>query len=141
MEAFSCESKHSSLWKITTAAVSMSPPWKSEVSILPVDTSSQTSIKKAEGFLEGIPTNISLIAAVYSSGSVSPPVDPSELQANANRAIDNILHLKRCLDIKRQRATWELRVLLHQNKSQEAASVTAAKAVYSQSVLEAKTTF
>ena len=141
MEVSSCESEHSSLGKITTAAVTTSPPQKSEVSVPPIDTSSQASIKEAEGSLEDIPTNISLIAAVYSSGSVSPPVDPSELQANANRAINNMLHLKRSLDIKRQRATWELGVLLCQNKSQEASLVTTAKAIYSQSVLEAKNQF
>ena len=45
------------------------------------------------------------------------------------------------LDIKRQRATWELGVILHQNESQGAASVAAAKAVYSQAVLEAKTIY
>ena len=110
MEESSCESEHSSLGKITTAVVTMSPPWKSEVSVLPVDTSSQANIKEAEGSLEDIPTNISPIAAVYSSRSVSSPVDPPELQANANRASDNMLHLKRSLDIKKQRATWELGV-------------------------------
>ena len=119
----------------------MSPPQKSEVSAPPIDTSSQASIKEAENSLEDIPTNISLTAAVYSSRSVSSPVDPSELQANANRAINNMLHLRRSLDIKRQRATWELGVLLHQNEFQEAASDTVAKAIYSQSVLEAKTNF
>ena len=131
-EVSSCESEHSSLGKITTTVVTTSPPWKSEVSVPPIDMSSQVSIEEAEGSLEDIPTNISLIAAVYSSRSVSPPVDPSELQSNANRAMDNMLHLRRSLDIKRQRATWELGVLLHQNKSQEATSVTMAKAIYSQ---------
>ena len=141
MEASSCESKHSSLGKITTGVVTTSPPQKSEVSAPPIDTSSKASIKKVENSLEDIPTNISPIAAVYSSGSVSPPVDLSELQANANRAINNMLHLKSSLDVKRQKATWELGVLLHQNESQEATSVTTAKAIYSRSVLEAKTNF
>ena len=68
-------------------------------------------------------------------------MDPSELQANANRAIDNMLHLKRSLDIKRQRATWEWGVILHQNESKGATSITAAKAIYSQAVLEAKTNY
>ena len=68
-------------------------------------------------------------------------MDPSELWANANRAIDNMLHLKRSLDVKRQRATWELGVILHQSESQGAASIAAAKAVYSQAVLEAKTNY
>ena len=128
MEASSCESKHSSLGKITTVVVIMSPPQKSEVSLQPIDMSSQASIEEAEASLEDIPTNISPIATAYSSGSVSPPVDPSELQANANIAIDNMLYLKRSIDIKRQRAIWELGVMLHQNESQEAASVAAAKA-------------
>ena len=122
----------------------MFPPRKLEVSAPPHHTSSQASQHQGGRNLpRGHPcTNISLIAAVYSSRSVSPPVDPSELQANANRAINNMHHLKRSLDVKRQTDTWELGVLLHQNKSQEATSVTAmAKAIYSQSVLEAKTKF
>ena len=141
MEASSCESKHSSLEKITMAVVTTFPPQKSEVSVPTVDTSSQASFEEKEASLEDIPANISPIAAVYSSGSVSPLADPSELHTNANKAINNVLHLKRSLDIKRQRATWELGVLLHQNKSQEAASVAMAKVIYSQSVLEAKTNF
>ena len=52
-----------------------------------------------------------------------------------------MLHLERSLYIKRQRATWELGVMLHQNESQGAASIAVAKAVYSQAVLEAKTNF
>ena len=113
-EASSGKSKQSSLEKITTD----DPPQKSEVTAPPVNMSSQVSIEEAEGSLEDIPTNISPIAAVYSSGSASPPVDPSDHQANANRAIDNMLHLKRSLDIKKQKATWELGVLLCQNESQ-----------------------
>ena len=141
MEVSRCESKHSSLGKITTVVVIMSPPQKSEVSLQPIDTSSQASVKEAKASLEDIPTNISPIATAYSSRSVSPPLDPSELWANANRDIDNMLHLKRSIDIKRQRAIWELGVMLHQNESQEATSVATAKAIYSQSVLEAKTNF
>ena len=102
---------------------------------------SQASIEEMEGSLEDIPPNISLIAAIYSSRSASPLVDLSELQANANRAIDNMLHFKRSPDIKRQRATWELGVLLHQNESQGATSIATAKANHSQEVLEAKTNF
>ena len=104
----------------------MSPPWKSEVSLQPINTSSQASVEEAEASLEDIPTNISQIVPAYSSRSVSPPVDPSELLANANRAIDNMLHLKSSIDIKKQRAIWELGVMLHQNESLEATSVAAA---------------
>ena len=79
MEASSCKSEQSSLEKITTAAVTTSPPQKSEVTVPPVNTSSQASIEEMEGSLEDIAANISPIAAVYSSRSASPPVDPSEL--------------------------------------------------------------
>ena len=109
-----------------------------EVSLQPIDTSSQASVEEAEASLEDIPTNISPIATAYSSGSVSPPVDPSGLQANANRAIDNMLHLKRSVDIKRQTAIWELGVMLCQNESQEAASIAEAKAICSQVTLDAE---
>ena len=140
-EASSHESEQSSLEKIAEAAATVSPPQKLEVIVPPIDMSSQASMEEAEGSLEGIPTNISPIAAIYSSRSASPLVDPSELQADANRAIDNMLHLKRSLDIKRQRATWELGVILHQNESQGATLITAAKAVCSQAVMEAKTNY
>ena len=141
VEASSCKSEQSSLEKITKAVAIMSPPQKSEITFPPVDTSSQVSMEEVEGSLEGIPANISPIAAIYSSGNASPPVDPSELQANANRAIDNMLHLKRSLDVKRQRATWELGVMLHQNESQGAALIAAAKAVCSHAITEAKTKY
>ena len=141
MEAYSHESKQSSLEKITKAVATTSPPQKSEVTVPPVNTSSQASIEETECSLEDIHTNISPIAAVYSSRSSSPPMDPSELWANTNRAIDNMLQLKRFLDIKRQTATWELGVILHHNESQGPTSITAAKAVYSQAVLEAKTNY
>ena len=146
----SCESEQSSPEKTAMVTVSTSPAHMSEVTAPPADTSSQASIKEAEGSLEDIPTNISLIVAAYSSGSISPPVDPLELQANANRAIDNMLHLKGTLNIKRQRAVWELGVLVCQIEAQESSSVIKAEAIcfqaifdtqmiWSQSVLEAKT--
>ena len=141
MEVSSCESEQSSLEKVTKGVASMSPPQKSEVTVPPVDMLSQSSMEEAEGFLEVIPTNISPVAAVHSIRSTSPSVDPSELQANDNRAINNMLHLNRSQDIKRQRATWELGAMLSQNKSQGATSITAAKAVCSQEVMEAKTNY
>ena len=64
-------------------------------------------------------------------------MDQSELQANANRAIDNMLHLKRSTDVKRQRAIWELGVLLHQSESHETTLVAEAKAACSQVTLDA----
>ena len=117
----------------------MTPPWKSEVPLQAVDTSSQASIKEAEASLEDLPTNISLTAAVYSSRSVSPLVNLAEFQTNANRAIDSLLHTKRSIDVRRQRAVWELGMMLCQNESQEAASVAEAKVICSEATLDAQT--
>ena len=86
-EVYSHESKQSSLEKITEAVATTSLPQKSEVMVPLVDTSSQASIEEMEGSLEDIHANISPIAAVYSSRSASPPVDLSELWANANKAM------------------------------------------------------
>ena len=94
-------------------------------------------MEEAETSLEGLLANISPIAT-YSSGSASPSVDPTELQTNANRATNNMLHLKRSTYLKRQRVIWELGVLLHQSEVNEAASVAKAKVVHSQEVLDAK---
>ena len=131
------ESKQSSLEKITMTVATASPP-QQLVMVPLIDTLSQASIEEEDASVEGIPTNLSPIAARYSSSSTSPLVDLSELQANTNRAIDNMLHLKRSLDVKRQRATWELGMLLHPNKSKAAALIPSAKAVYSQLALEGK---
>ena len=133
----SCKSKQSSSEKTTTVTSTTSPPCRSEVTSPPANTSSSASIKEAEGSLEDVPTNIFPIAAAYSSGSISPPVDPSELQANANRAIDNMLHLKGTLNIKRQRVAWELGVLVNQIEAQESASVNEAEAIHSQVMFDA----
>ena len=100
-EASNGRSKQFSLERI----MAEDPPQKSEAATLPIDTSSQASAQEMEESSEDIPTNISPIAAIYSNRSASALLGLSELQANANRIIDNMLHLKRSLDVKRQRAT------------------------------------
>ena len=55
LEASSCESKHSSPRRPTTAAVLMTPPQKPEGPLQAVNTSSQVSIKEVEASLEDIP--------------------------------------------------------------------------------------
>ena len=73
LEASSCESKHSSPRRPTPAVVLTTPPWKPEGPPQPVDTSSQVSVEEAEASLEDIPANISPIAAISRTGSVTPP--------------------------------------------------------------------
>ena len=63
-----------------------------------------------------------------------------ELLANANKALEDLLTTKASLDAHRQRAIWELGIVLHWNESQAAKSIKEAKAVCSQVTLDAQTT-
>ena len=62
------------------------------------------------------------------------------LWANANKALDDLLNTKVSIDTRRQRAVWELGVVLHQNESQAAASIKEAKTACSQGTLDVRTT-
>ena len=70
LEASSFESEHLSPRRPTPAVVLMTPPWKPEGPLWPVDTSSQASVKETEASLEDIPTSISPIAAISLEGQV-----------------------------------------------------------------------
>ena len=140
LEASSCKSKHLSPRRPTLAVAPMTPPQKPEGPPGPVDTSSQASIKVPEASLEDITANISPIAAVSRTRSVTPPVDIMELQTNVNKALDDLLTTKASIDTQRWRAVWELGIVLCQNESQAATSIKEAKAICSQSTLDAQTT-
>ena len=101
LEASSCESQHSSPRRPTTPVVFMSPPWKPEDLPWPANTSSQASINKGETYLEDIPTNISPIAAISGSRSISPPVDLTDLWTNAKKALNELLSIKGSIDARR----------------------------------------
>ena len=103
------------------------------------DTSSQASIKEAEASLEDIPTNISPIAAIFRSGSVSPSMGLAELWTNANRALNDLLNTKGSIDTRRWRAVWELGVIVCQTESQVPASIKEAKVSCSEVTLDAQT--
>ena len=111
-------------------------PRKQEGPLQPVETSSQVSIEEAEASLEDIPANISPIAAISRSGSISPSVDIAELQTKANKALDDLLNTKGSTDARRWRPVWELGIILCQNESQAAPSTKEAKAICSQVTLD-----
>ena len=139
LEASSCESQQSSPRRATTAVVLMSPPWRPEGLLPLADTSSQASIDEGEASLEDIPT-ISPIAAISGSESTSALMDLAELQANANKALDDLLSTKGSVDSRRWRAIWDLGVMLCQHESQAAATVTEARTICSQMALDIWTT-
>ena len=104
LEAYSCESEHSSPRRSTTAAFLMTSPQKPEGLPQAVNTSSQVSIEEAEASIEDIPTNISPIAAVSGSRSISPSMDVAELWTNANRALNDLLNTKGSIEARKWRA-------------------------------------
>ena len=94
------------------------------------------TIEEAEASLEDIPTNISPIAAISRSRSISPLMDLAELQTNANRALNDLLNTKGSIDTRRWRAVWELGIMLCQNESQAAVSIKETKVICSQVTLD-----
>ena len=134
----SCELECSPIGKAAIVKAVMSPPFKSEAPPLLVNTSSQANMEEAETSLKGLPANVSPIAATYNSNSVTPSVDPTECQTDANITADHMLCMKRSTDLKRQWLVWELGLLLHQSEVEEATSIEKAKVVHSQEVLDTK---
>ena len=152
LEASSCESQQSPPRRPATAVVPMSLPWRPEGLLPAADTSSQASIDEGEASLEDMSTNISPIAVISGSNSTGTSMDIAELLTNANKALDDLLNTKGSIDAKRQRAVWDLGIMLHHNESQAATTIKEARTIHSQmaldiltacsqSILEAKTSY
>ena len=115
-----------------------SPPQQAEAPVWPLDTSSQVSAAETEGSVESNPICNSPTAVAYSSCSDSPMMDLSELQADANMAVNQMLSIKRSLDLDRQQAIWDFEALLKQWEAEEAAANERARIVHLRSDLNAK---
>ena len=66
-------------------------------------------------------------------------MDLAELWTNANKALDDLLSTRGSIDARRQRAVWELGMMLHQNESQAATTVKEARVICSQMTLDIQT--
>ena len=71
-------------------------------------------------------------------------MDLAELQTNANKALDDLLSTKGSIDARRQRAVWDLGMMLCQNESQVARVICSQMALdiwtaCSHLILEART--
>ena len=137
-EDSSCKSEHSTMGEVDATKADVSLPHKAEVPALPLNTSSQASVKEGEASLESNPINISPATAAYSSHSQSPPADLTELQEDANLAADHMLLVQRSMDLRRQWVAWELGVSLHQNEAEEAVANERARVHHLQGVLNTK---
>ena len=113
-EDYDRELEHSAMVKELATKTDKSPPPKTEVPALPLDTSSQVSVPETEASMESNPICNSPTAVAYSSCSDSPTMDLPELQANAHLAINHMLSIKRSLDLERQWAIRDFETLLHQ---------------------------
>ena len=137
-EDYDCEQEHSIMAKEPATEADTSPPQKTEVPVLPLDTFSQASVPETGASMESNPVCNSPTAVAYSSCSDSPIMDLPELHANANLAVNHMLSIRRSLDLKRQWAIWDFEASIHQQEAEEAAANERAKIVHSRKDLNAR---
>ena len=119
-EDYYCELEHSTMAKEPATKADTSPPQKTEVPALPLDTSSQVSVAEMEASMESNPICNSPTAVAYSSCSDSPTMDLPKLQADTNLAVNHMLSIKRSSDLKRHWAIQDFEASLHQQEGEEA---------------------
>ena len=101
-EDYDHEPEHSAMAKEPSTEADASLPQKVEAPVRPLDTSSRGNVIETEGSVDSNPIHDSPTAVAYSSCSDSPTMDLSELQANANMVVNQMLSIKRSLDLNRQ---------------------------------------
>ena len=137
-EDYDHEQEHSAMAKELATKADTSPPQKTEVPVLPLDTSSQISVPEMEASMESNPVCNSPTAVVYGSHSDSPTMDLPELQADANLAVNHMLSIKRSSDLERQQAIWDFKASLQQQEAVEATTNERAKIVHLRKDLNAR---
>ena len=128
------ESEHSVMADYTTQAEA-SLPQGMEEPVLPLDTSSQTSVEGMEASVESNPAEATLVTAAHSSWSDSPVQD---LQLEVHSAINSIFTAKRTSELERQSAIRDFETLLHQHEAEAVAANEEAKVAHSQRDLQAR---
>ena len=129
-EDYDHEVEHSTIAKEPATEADTSSPQKTEVPVLPLDTSSQVSVPEMEASMESNPIHDSPKAVAYGSHSDSLTMDLPELPADANLAVNHMLSIKRSLDLERQQAIQDFKALLDQQEAEEAAANERAKIVH-----------
>ena len=137
-EDYDREPEHSATVKELATKADISPPLKTEMPALPLDTSSQASVPETEASIESNPIHDSPTAVANSSFSDSPTMDLPELQANAHLAINHMLSIKRSSELERQQVIWDFKASLHQQEAEAAAANERAKIVHSRKDLQAR---
>ena len=137
-EDYDCEPEHPTMVKEPNTEADTSPPQQAEVPVWSLDTSSQVSAAEIEGSTESNPIHDSPTAVAYSSCSDSPMMDLSELQADANMAVNQMLSIKRSSDLDRQQVIKDFEALLKQRETEEATTNERARIVHSRNDLNSK---
>ena len=132
------ESEHSVMAEVPTTEADASKPLKTEMSVLTLDTSSQTSAAETEASMESNPISILLTAAAHSSHSSSPIGDLSELQSDVHLAINSMFTAKRSSELKIQCTIRDFEASIHQSEVEAATANEKAKVAHSRRDLKAK---
>ena len=112
-----------------------SPTQKTEELLLPLETSSQTSVDGTDASVESTPVDATLVTAVCSSQSNSPI---EELQLEVNSSLNSLFTAKRASELERQSAIRDFETSLHQCEVDAMAAIDKAKAACSQRDLHAR---
>ena len=104
MDNYDRELEHSAMEEVPTTEADASPPLKIDITVLPLDTSSQASAAETEASVGSNPIGVLTTAATHSSWSSSPIVELSELQSDAHMAVHSIFTAKRSSDLQIQHA-------------------------------------
>ena len=128
------ESEHSIAADHTTQ-VEASLPEGTEEPVLPLDTSSQTSVEGTEASVESNPVEATLVGLAHGGWSDSPVQD---LQLEVHLAINSIFTAKRTSEPERQGAIRDFETSLHQHEAEAVAANEEAKVAHSQRDLQAR---
>ena len=102
MDNYDQESEHSTAAEELTIEADTSPPTKTEVPILPLDTSSQASATEMEASTKSNPVSALLTAVAHNSCCSSPMADLSKLQSDVHLAINSMFTTRRSSDLEIQ---------------------------------------
>ena len=128
------ESEHSVVADHATQAEASLPQGMEEL-VLPLDTSSQTSVKGTEASIESNPVEATLVAAAHNSQSDSPV---QNLQLEVHLAINSIFTAKRTSELERQGTIRGFETSLCQHEVEAVAANKEAKVACSQRDLQAR---
>ena len=129
MENYDQESEHSAMEEVPATEADASPPFKMDITVLPLDTSSQASAAETEASMGSNPVCVLTTAATHSSQSCSLIVEISELQSDAHMAIHSIFTAKRSSDLQIQCAIRDYEASLHKLEVETTAANAKAKVI------------